>query len=161
MKKENNDKINIKSAIGAGLIAAIAMFMVEMILIGLFTDMSLWAPPRMMAAIVMGKRVLEPATFNFGIVMVSMVVHLTLSIIYTIILGLLIRQKGVGASVFLGMLFGLALYFINFYGFTALFPWFAMARNWISIVAHLIFGMTAAFAYKKISLTHPKIQVTT
>lgn len=135
--------------------------MMEMILMALFTDMPLWGAPRMMAAIVLGKGVLEPPTFNFGIVMARMMAHFMLSIIYTIILGFFIQQKGIGISVALGMMLGLLLYFINFYGFTALFPWFAMARNWISIVAHLIFGMTAAFAYKKLSLSHPKIQVTT
>lgn len=154
-------KISIKSAIWSGLIAATVMLIMEMILMALFTDMPLWAAPRMMAAIVLGKGVLEPPTFNLGIVMAGMMAHFMLSIIYTIILGFVIQQKGLGTSVALGMGFGLLLYFINFYGFTALFPWFAMARNWISIVAHLIFGMTAAFAYKKLSLSHQQIQVTT
>lgn len=154
-------KISFKSAIWSGLIAAIVMLMMEMILMALFTDMPLWAAPRIMAAIVMGKGVLEPTTFNFGIVMTGMIVHFILSMIYTIILGFAIQQKRLGTSVAFGMIFGLLLYYINFYGFTALFPWFAMARNWISIVAHLIFGMTAAFAYKKISSLSPqKVQVT-
>jgi hypothetical protein len=40
------------------------------------------------------------------------------------------------------------LYVVNFYGFTALFPWFAMARNWVSIVAHAVFGFAAAWVYE-------------
>ena len=38
-------------------------------------------------------------------------------------------------------LVGLALYVVGFYGFTAIFPWFAMARNMITIVSHIAFGM--------------------
>jgi hypothetical protein len=43
---------------------------------------------------------------------------------------------------------------VNFYGFTALFPWFAMARNWISIFGHLVFGLVAAGAYVAIRKHH-------
>lgn len=53
-----------------------------------------------------------------------------------------------GAAVAIGIGFGLTLYVVNFYGFTALFPWFAMARNWVSIVSHAVFGLAAAWAYE-------------
>ena len=36
---------------------------------------------------------------------------------------------------------GLALYVVNFYGFSAIFPWFAMARNTVSIMSQIAFGM--------------------
>jgi hypothetical protein len=45
------------------------------------------------------------------------------------------------------------LYLINFYGFTAVFPWFAMARNWVSVFAHIIFGAVAGLAYNRIERT--------
>ncbi|MDQ3007384.1 MAG: hypothetical protein M3R47_18615, partial [Chloroflexota bacterium] len=59
-------------------------------------------------------------------------------------------------AILIGAVFGLILYFINFYGLTAIFPWFAMARNWISIFAHIMFGLIAAAAYKQ--LAKPKIE---
>lgn len=43
--------------------------------------------------------------------------------------------------------YGLALYLVNFYLFTAVFPWFAMARNWVSVFAHIVFGLVAAWVY--------------
>lgn len=43
---------------------------------------------------------------------------------------------------------------MNFYGFTTLFPWFAMARNWVSVFAHLVFGLAAAWAYKTLAEQH-------
>ncbi len=56
------------------------------------------------------------------------------------------------ASIAAGTLFGLAVYFVNFYGFTALFPWFAMARGPISIFAHAMFGLVLGWAYHAIAL---------
>ena len=47
-----------------------------------------------------------------------------------------------------GGVFGLVLYLVNFYGFTAVFPWFAMARGGLSIFVHITFGVVAALAYK-------------
>jgi hypothetical protein len=41
----------------------------------------------------------------------------------------------------LGGLLGLLLYGINFYGFTAVFPWFAEGRSWVSMFTHIVFGM--------------------
>ena len=45
-----------------------------------------------------------------------------------------------------GVVFGLIVYLVNFYGMSSFFPWFAMARNWISIAAHVIFGIVLAYA---------------
>ncbi|MEO8187579.1 MAG: hypothetical protein ABI580_09485, partial [Burkholderiaceae bacterium] len=52
-------------------------------------------------------------------------------------------------SIVAGAVFGLALYVVNFYGFTTLFPWFAMARGGLSIFVHLVFGIVAAWLYKE------------
>jgi aromatic ring-cleaving dioxygenase len=55
------------------------------------------------------------------------------------------------AAIVAGAVFGIAVYFVNFYGFTALFPWFAMARGAISIVAHAMFGAVAGGVYQAIA----------
>jgi hypothetical protein len=41
-----------------------------------------------------------------------------------------------------------ALYAINMYGFTAIFPWFAASRDKITLTAHIAFGVVAAGAYR-------------
>ena len=48
-----------------------------------------------------------------------------------------------------GIAFGLAVYLINFYGLTSLFPWFAEARNWAAALAHMVFGVVAADLYMR------------
>lgn len=84
--------INIKDTVWAGDDLRPIFMMLEMIMMPLFMDGSPWAPPRMIAAIVLGKGVLPPpATFDFGVVMAAVVLHLILSIIYAIILALIIN----------------------------------------------------------------------
>jgi uncharacterized membrane protein YagU involved in acid resistance len=144
--------IDWKAAIWAGLIAGTVFMMLEMVMVWLFLGQSPWGPPRMIAAMVLGRDVLPPpATFDFGILMTAMMVHFALSILYAIILALLIARWNTATAVLAGAVFGLLLYLINFYGFTAVFPWFAMARNWVSIFSHILFGAVIGWAYKALA----------
>ncbi len=144
----------LKAAILAGLIAGVVFMMLEMILVPVFMNGSPWAPPRMIAAIILGKDVLpmpgQPVTFDFGVLMAAMILHFMLSIVYAVIIGWICKSLSMGTSILLGAVFGLVLYFVNFYGFTAIFPWFAMARNWVSIFSHVMFGVIAVYSFKKI-----------
>lgn len=73
-----------------------------------------------------------------------------LAIVYGLILALIIHRLNIGMAIVAGAVFGLGLYAINFYGFTSVFPWFAMARGGLSIFVHLVFGVVAALAYKRL-----------
>jgi len=144
------ENVNMKSAIWAGIIAGAVFVMVEMALIALGDGM-VWGPPRMMAAIVMGEGVLPPPpTFDFVIVMVGMMVHFVLSIVLGLILGWIIARwrLSMTMSILAGIVFGLLVYLVNFYGFTAFFPWFEMARHAITIFSHLLFGAVLGGAYR-------------
>ncbi len=150
--------IDWKSAIWSGLIAGFVFLALELILVPLLQGGSPWGPPRMIAAIGMGKEVLPPpATFDLGIIFVAMLIHFALAIVYGLILALIIHRLSMGMAIVAGAAFGLALYAINFYGFTAVFPWFAMARGGLSIFVHLVFGVAAAWAYK--ALLKPRAAV--
>jgi hypothetical protein len=143
--------LNLRAAILAAIIAGAVFLVLEMAMVNLIQGESPWAPPRMIAAIGMGEGVLPPpATFNAGIVAVALAIHFALSIVLAIILawGISRFELGMAASIIAGSVFGLAVYFVNFYGFTALFPWFAMARGTIGIVAHAAFGAVAGGAYR-------------
>lgn len=141
--------IDWSATVWAGIISGAVFMMLEMVMVPVFMDGSPWGPPRMIAAIVMGEGVLPPpATFDLTILMVAMVVHFVLSVVFALVLALLIARLGLGAALAVGAAYGLALYLINFYGMTAIFPWFAMARNWVSIFAHVVFGLVAAWWYR-------------
>jgi hypothetical protein len=146
----SSERVAWKAAVGAGLIAGAVFLMMEMILLAVVGE-SPWGPPRMMAAIVMGEAVLPPpATFDLTVVMVAMIVHFMLSIALAVAFawGLSLWYLSFGAALALGGAFGLLVYLVNFYPVPAiLFPWFAMARNWITISSHVVFGAVLAWAY--------------
>ncbi|MFW5781129.1 MAG: hypothetical protein ACOCXD_01025 [Bacteroidota bacterium] len=144
-----------KAAIWSGIIAALVMLLLEMIMNPLFLGNSMWGPSRMIGAILIGSEVLPPpATFDFGVLMAAAAVHFPLSIVFALIIGYLIRKVSVGMAIGIGAGIGLVLYLINFYGFTALFPWFANARNWVQIVIHILFGVAVAWPFKAMYKEH-------
>lgn len=104
-----------------------------------------------MGAIILGPDALPPpASFDLGAVGAAMLVHLPLSVLYAFILGFALERLSLWTSFFAGAVFGVVIYFINFHGFTALFPWFAEVRGIGSIAGHLAYGVVLAFAYKKL-----------
>jgi uncharacterized membrane protein YagU involved in acid resistance len=140
------------SAAVAGVVAGIVFMMLEMMMVAVFMGQSPWGPPRMMAAMLMGKDVLPmpgaPVTFDFTIMMVAMMIHLVLSVLLGLVLGWIIHRMDKGAALLTGLVFGLAVYVVDFYLIAPiLFPWFTMARNWISIVTHAVFGLVIAAVY--------------
>lgn len=137
--------VHWRATVLAGLISGTVFLMFEMPAVALFLGMSPWAPPRMMAAIVLGQGVLPPPeTFDFGIVMTAMMLHFALAVAYTYIIALIVQNRSTGVAAGVGAIVGLVLYLINFYGFTSIFPWFAMARNSVSVAGHVLFGAVAA-----------------
>ena len=140
--------VSMKSIVWAGLGAGMVFMLLEMILVPVFMGGSPWGPPRMIAAILMGREVLPPpGSFDIGIVSVAMIIHFMMSLAYAWVFAVMAKGWTMGKTVLLGAAFGLLLYVVNFYGFTALFPWFADARNWISILAHIVFGVVLGWLY--------------
>lgn len=136
----------------AGLIAGLVFLVLELVLVPLALGGPLWGPPRMMAAIAMGDGVLPPpATFDAGVVLVGMLVHFALSAVLGVIFAWLAKASGLSGGMLLlaGAVFGLLVYIVNFYGLTAIFPWFAMARNWVTILAHIVFGLVLAWSLRR------------
>ncbi len=147
--------IDWRAGLWAGLIAGLVFMLAEMAMVALIQGESPWAPPRMIAAMVLGQDVLPPpATFDLGIVSVAMLVHFGLSLVYGALFALLARHLDRTKALIVGAVLGLVLYVVNFYPIAAaMFPWFAMARNGISIAAHLIFGVALAAAYTALRRT--------
>ncbi len=141
-------RFDLSAAIKAGLLGGLVFMMLEMMLVAVALAGSPWGPPRMIAAIGMGKAVLPPpATFDAGVMAVAMVIHFVLSAIYGIIVAMFVRGRSSGTAAMIGAVFGLVLYLVNFYALTAIFPWFAMGRTWVSILSHIVFGLVTAAAY--------------
>lgn len=137
------------AVVTAAVVAAMVFAVMEMMLVAIVQGMPFWAPLHMIAAIVMGSGVLPPPpAFDLGVAAVAMGVHLVLSLVLATILAFVLLRTRPGSAWWIGLLFGIALYYINFYGFTALFPWFADARGWISWVSHAVFGLLLGVVYR-------------
>ncbi|MDN0085197.1 hypothetical protein QU487_21040 [Crenobacter sp. SG2305] len=142
-----------RAAAMAGVAGGV-VFLVLDLMASALSGAGLWAPTHMIAAIVMGSGALaSPASFSFGIVVTALIVHFVLAIAMGLILGLIMApfhfDSSWGMASAVGAVFGLAVYLFNFYGMTSFFPWFAEARGWITLIAHVIFGIVMADAYLK------------
>lgn len=147
------NKSYFKACVLAGVIAGLVFVVLEMIMVPVFLEGSPWGPPRMIAAIVLGRGVLpeegQPVTFDIGILFAAVALHMMLSIVYAMIVGMFTRSVGMGMAIIFGAAIGLAIYYMNFYGFTKQYPWFGMARNWVSVFSHIVFGIVAAIVFKR------------
>jgi uncharacterized membrane protein YagU involved in acid resistance len=148
-----------KAGAWAGVIAGVVFVMLEMGMVWLAMGESPWAPPHMIAAMALGKDVLPPpgtwAPFDMKILIAAMLIHFPLSIAYGLIGAWLVHRFDWLGALVIGAAFGLAIYLVNFYLIAPVaFPWFEMARNWISVFAHAMFGAILGVSY--IGLRKPK-----
>jgi hypothetical protein len=110
-----------------------------------------------LAAMVLGGSVLPPpATFDVGIMLAAALIHFMLSIIYAALLVPLATRLKTVLALLVGFGFGVTLYIVNLYGFTAIFPWFAQARGWITLIVHAVFGMTAISVYRWLDVSNAR-----
>jgi hypothetical protein len=147
--------VNWSAAVYGGFAAGILATLAQIALWSVFADSLptiFFRDARFTAAIVMGRTVLSPpASVDWPVMLVATLIHFALSIAYGLILARLISSLRNTASLLAGAAFGLSLYAVNMYGFTIVFPWFEAARDWITVAAHLVFGITAAGVYKMCS----------
>ena len=150
-KGHDSARLKFGAAIWSGLIAGVVFMMVEMAML-MMMGQSPWGPPRMMGAIILGRDALPPPeTFDMGVMLAAMGVHLPLSMLYGLVFALVVSRLTLWPAVAAGLVFGVVIYGVNFYAMTSFFPWFADARGMGSLVGHALFGAVLAFSYKKLA----------
>ncbi|WP_069704934.1 sodium:proline symporter [Burkholderia seminalis] len=131
--------------------AAVGSTVIELLLWAIAGDdavRNLLRDARLTAAIVMGRSVLgSSGGFDPLLMGVATLVHAALSLVYAAVLARLAHGLSLRATPLAGGAFGLVLYGVNLYAFTAIFPWFIPVRGAITLIAHLVFGVTAAAVY--------------
>ncbi len=104
---------------------------------------------RMMGAMALGEQVLAPpAAFDAAACLAGLMVHVMLSLLFASLLAWITHRWGLITGIILGGFFGWALYLINIYTLTMVFPWFIMMKHPAFLAAHVIFGMTAGGVYE-------------
>ncbi len=147
--------LNWGAALCAGIFAGVAATVAQVALWSILLEDALpwmlYRDARLTAAVLMGREVLPPpATLDWQVMAVATLIHFMLSIAYGLIFPSLISRLNIKRWLAAGLIYGLAIYGINMYGMTFIFPWFSEVRDWITIVAHVVFGISLACAYKKL-----------
>lgn len=134
----------VVTGLGAGLIATAAQFVLWW-LAEMPLPETLFRDARLTAALIMGSAVLPPpSTARWDILLVATLIHFSLSIVYAVISVRVFARLPGGGALLAGAFYGLLIYVVNMYGVTVIFPWFSMVRDWVTLVAHLVFGVTLA-----------------
>jgi hypothetical protein len=148
--------INWTAALYAGIAAGIIATMAQIVLWWAVSDSLpgiMFRDARLAAAIVLGPEILPmQVAFDWPAMIVATLIHFSLSVIYSMILAVFIVRYSMAVSIFVGIEFGFILFGVNMYGFTLVFPWFEEARDWITLVAHIVFGIVAAAVYRVLSM---------
>ena len=145
---------DVPAAVAAGLVAGTIAIVAMLAMAMAVYDESPWKMPRMIAAIAMGPSALQPEDeFAFAVVATGILLHFALALVYSFALALLVKDPPDAAAPWIGLAFGVALYFANLHGFTRLFPWFVPMRTLDTLGIHALFGIVAATTYKQLAGT--------
>ena len=112
-----------------------------------------WVMLRAIAAVLLGDGVLAPpATFDLAVLGAALLVHFALSLAFSLVLAAIIHRWGLMVGILGGAVFGLMVYGINYYTFTAFFPWFFALRSPKLIAAHVLFGAASGALYEALEV---------
>lgn len=135
-----NPRVLLMVGIAAGILAT-AVQIVLWRLAGMPILETLFRDARLTAALLMGPAVLPPpATGQWDILLLATLIHFALSISYALP-ALLAARLAAGPAILVGALYGVVIYVVNMHGFTVFFPWFSIARDWVTLFTHIVFGM--------------------
>ena len=135
------------AGIAAGTLATLAQVLLW-IASGQDAWMLLLRDSRLTAALVLGESALSPSGgLDVRVLLAATVVHVSLSVLYAAVLLPAAKRLAPVPSAAAGAGFGALLYFVNLYGLTIVFPWFAVTRGGITLMAHLVFGLAVMLTY--------------
>ena len=148
----DRNRRSVGEGVTAGLIAGVMFAMMEIVSAVLMGNPALM-PVRMFASVVLGMGAME-GPLGTALV-VGTIAHLALSAVFGIIYGLFnarlseTTKTSFGRQAGVGILFGLAVWFVNFQVIArVLYPWFLKTPQILQAMMHgLFFGLPLALIY--------------
>lgn len=145
--------VDWRAAFWAGILSGTVLLLLNLFLTPHYIGGNGWVIVRLFASILLGKGVLAPpATFDLAALITALFTHLTLSILYALILAYIIHRGGLITGILGGAVFGLALYLINFYTLTLFFKWFFAMESKSFLFNHIIYGALAGGTYEALEI---------
>lgn len=130
----------------AALVAGTAFLLVNLVLTQVLYDINPALSLRYIASLVMGEAiVMDDDTVSL---IVGVLVHYGLSLLFTLVVTIVVHRWGLLVGIIGGGLLGIAIYFINLYTLTLVFPWFFAMNGTVWLLSHLFFGMAAGGVYE-------------
>lgn len=130
----------------AGLFAGTVATLAQMLLWWLGgTDVfdTLLRDARLAAAIIMGGSLFDTMPrWRWDVLLWATFIHYGLSFAYAALALPVACRLAPVVSVIAGAAYGVAIYVIDLYGFALLFPWMDMARGPVTLLTHIVFGVS-------------------
>jgi len=135
-----------RAVLVSGLVAGTLFLLADLVFAPLITNTSATVTLRYFAALVLGSKVLTQS--GTGILAVGVVVHYVLSLVFALVISLVVHRWGMLVGIVGGAIMGVAIYGINLYTLTVLFPWFFAINSTVILLCHAIFGAVAGGVYE-------------
>jgi len=139
----------------AGLVAGAVLMVLDLCWPLLLGDGNPWAASHKVAALALGPQALQSTGFDLSVVVVALLIHYTLGIFSGLVIGTVIAGLAYEGKPWMvlatGAVFGVVVYWVNFYLLASLFVWFQDMRDWYTLLGHVVFGVCAALVYRKLS----------
>lgn len=142
--------VDWRAALWAGVVSGLIFLLSNIFLspIG-----NAWVMIRLFASPLLGDSILAPpATFDLLALGAALLVHFGLSVVYALLIAYIIHRGGLLTGIIGGALIGLALYSINFYTVTLLYPWFFAMRSTLFIITHALYGALVGGIYEALEV---------
>lgn len=138
-----------RAATIAGLVAGIISLLIVMLWYMVKFGGSPWVVPHFIAAILLGRDALATVTtFNPAVILVGIGVHLLACVLFALLIAFVFHRWGMIVSFLGGALLGAALFGINFFALTSVFPWLSAGRMGAILLAHMLFGGLTGALYE-------------
>jgi len=149
--------ITWRAVLISGLVAGTLFLLTDLIFAPIVTQVDAALTLRYFAALVLGSKVLTQTGAN--ILITGIVVHYVLSVVFALVIALVVHRWGMVVGIVGGAILGVAIYGINLYTVTLLFPWFFAINSTVILLCHAIFGAVAGGVYEMFD--HYDLPVTT
>lgn len=140
------------AALIAGFLAG-ALLMILELLWAVSGGNDPWLVAHKVAGITLGQNVATTSEFSIRVIATALITHYLLGMLFGCILAAILSafrlDDSPGMAFGIGAAFGIVIYIFNFYVMAKAYPWFVEMRTLETFIGHVIFGMTAGFAYWK------------
>ncbi|QJR15325.1 hypothetical protein [Usitatibacter palustris] len=136
-------------SVAAGMIAGFVALGLWAALGRIVDGSSSWQPFHQLAAVFLGAEALDPiGSYDLPMIGIAIAMVLAAGALVGVALSRIVIGAKPRSAPVIGLVAGLALYGLTFYGFAYFFPWFADARGWIPLVAFAASGLFLTLLYR-------------